>query len=60
MAKKTKSRVNEAGNYTRPTMRKMLFNKIKAGGKGGSPGQRSARKAQMLAREYKKRGGGNR
>ena len=60
MAKKTKSRVNEAGNYTRPTMRKMLFNKIKAGGKGGSPGQWSARKTQMLAREYKKRGGGYR
>ena len=60
MAKKTKSRVKEAGNYTRPTMRKMLFNKIKAGGKGGSPGQWSARKAQMLAREYKKRGGGYR
>ena len=42
---KTKSRVNEAGNYTKPTMRKNLFNKIKAGGKGGKPGQWSARKA---------------
>ena len=48
-----KSRVNEAGNYTKPTMRKNLFNRIKAGGKGGAPGQWSARKAQMLAREYK-------
>ena len=50
--------VNEAGNYTKPRMRKSLFEKIKRGGKGGSPGQWSARKAQMLAREYKKRGGG--
>ena len=56
--KKTKSRVNEAGNYTKPTMRKRLFNKIKAGSKGGKPGQWSARKAQMLAAQYKKAGGG--
>ena len=55
---KAKSRVNEAGNYTKPTMRKRLFNRIKAGSKGGAPGQWSARKAQMLAREYKKKGGG--
>ena len=55
---KTKSRVNEAGNYTKPTMRKNLFNKIKAGSKGGKPGQWSARKAQLLASEYKKKGGG--
>ena len=55
---KTKSRVNEAGNYTKPGMRKRLFNKIKAGGKGGKPGQWSARKAQMLAKEYKAKGGG--
>lgn len=52
------SRVNEAGNYTKPTMRKRLFESIKAGGKGGKPGEWSARKAQMLAREYKKAGGG--
>ena len=52
------SRVNEAGNYTKPGMRKSLFNSIKAGGKGGAPGQWSARKAQMLAMQYKKRGGG--
>ena len=50
--------VNEAGNYTKPKMRKNLFNKIKAGGKGGKPGQWSARKAQMLAKEYKAKGGG--
>jgi len=56
--KKPKSKVNEAGNYTKPTMRKNLFNKIKAGGKGGKPGQWSARKAQMLAKEYKAKGGG--
>ena len=55
---KTKSKVNEAGNYTKPTMRKRLFNKIKAGGKGGRPGQWSARKAQMLAKQYKAKGGG--
>jgi hypothetical protein len=56
--KQTKSKVNEAANYTKPSMRKSLFEKIKAGGKGGKPGQWSARKAQMLAREYKAAGGG--
>ena len=55
---KVKSRVNEAGVYTKPGMRKSLFEKIKAGGKGGNPGQWSARKAQMLAQQYKKSGGG--
>ena len=44
---KAKSRVNEAGNYTKPGLRKSIFNRIKAGGKGGSPGQWSARKAAM-------------
>jgi len=57
---KKKSTVNKAGNYTKPTMRKALFNKIKAGGKGGKPGQWSARKAQMLAKQYKTKGGGYR
>jgi hypothetical protein len=52
------SKVNEAGNYTKPGMRKSLFERIKAGGKGGAPGQWSARKAQMLAMQYKKAGGG--
>jgi hypothetical protein len=54
------SKVNEAGNYTQPGMRKRLFESIKAGGKGGAPGQWSARKAQMLAMQYKKSGGGYR
>jgi hypothetical protein len=58
--KKTKSRVNEAGNYTKPTMRKRLFEKIKAGSKGGKPNTWSARKSQLLAREYKAKGGGYR
>lgn len=58
MTKKPKSRVNEAGVYTQPGMRKRLFERIKAGSKGGDPGEWSARKAQMLAREYKKAGGG--
>jgi len=57
-AAKSKSRVNEAGNYTKPGMRKRQFQRIKAGGKGGAPGQWSARKAQMLASAYKKAGGG--
>ncbi len=56
--KVNKSRVNEAGNYTKPEMRKRLFNKIKAGTRGGNAGQWSARKAQLLAREYKSNGGG--
>tara|TARA_B100000519_G_C14196766_1_gene415878 strand:- start:451 stop:660 length:210 start_codon:yes stop_codon:yes gene_type:complete len=55
---KAKSRVNEAGNYTKPGLRKRLFQRIKAGGKGGKPGQWSARKAQMLAKQYKAAGGG--
>ena len=58
--KKSKSRVNEAGNYTQPSMRKRIFNRIKAGSKGGGPGQWSARKAQMLAKQYKAKGGGYR
>ena len=57
-AKKRKSTVNKAGNYTKPTMRKNLFNKIMASSKGGRSGQWSARKAQMLAQQYKKAGGG--
>jgi len=57
-AKKKKSTVNEAGNYTKPTMRKRLFKKITAGTKGGKAGQWSARKAQMLAKQYKEAGGG--
>jgi len=56
--KKAKSTVNKAGNYTKPELRRRLFNKIKAGSRGGKPGQWSARKAQLLALEYKKAGGG--
>ena len=56
MAKK-KSTVNKAGNYTKPGMRKRLFNQIMASSKGGKPGQWSARKAQMLAKKYKAAGG---
>ena len=55
---RAKSRVNEAGNYTKPGLRKRIFERIKAGGKGGKPGQWSARKAQMVAKEYKSKGGG--
>jgi hypothetical protein len=57
---KSKSTVNEAGNYTKPEMRKRQFERIKAGGKGGDPGEWSARKAQMLAKAYKEAGGGYR
>ena len=58
MPAKKKSTVNKAGNYTKPAMRKRLFNKIKAGSKGGKPGQWSASKAQMVAKQYKAKGGG--
>ena len=56
--KKKKSRVNEAGNYTKPALRRRLFTQIKNGSKGGNKGEWSARKAQLLASEYKKAGGG--
>jgi len=55
---KAKSKVNQAGVYTKPTMRKTLFEKIKAGTSGGDPGEWSARKAQLLAKVYKSKGGG--
>ena len=55
------SRVNEAGNYTKPGMRKALFNKIKGQAvQGTGAGQWSARKAQLLAKRYKDAGGGYR
>ena len=54
----TKSKVNAAKNYTKPAMRKRIFQRIKRGTKGGKAGQWSARKAQMLALQYKKAGGG--
>ena len=51
--------VNEAGNYTKPSMRKSLFNSIKASAvQGTAAGQWSARKAQLLAKRYKEKGGG--
>jgi hypothetical protein len=53
------SRVNEAGNYTKPGMRKALFNKIKnSATQGTAAGQWSGRKSQLLAKQYKARGGG--
>ena len=55
---KSKSTVNKAGNYTKPTLRKRIFERVKAGTKGGKAGQWSARKAQLLAKEYKAAGGG--
>ena len=55
------SKVNEAGNYTKPSMRKRLFNQIKgAAVQGTAAGQWSARKAQLLAKRYKAAGGGYR
>ena len=53
-----KSTVKKAGNNTKPDMRKRLFNKTLRGSKEGRAGQGSARKAQMLARQYKAKGGG--
>ena len=56
-----KSRVNEAGNYTKPGMRKSLFNQIKnSATQGTAAGKWSARKSQLLAKQYKARGGGYR
>ena len=54
-----RSKVNEAGNYTKPGMRKKLFNQIKGQAtQGTGAGQWSARKAQLLAKKYKAAGGG--
>ena len=58
LSKKKKSTVNSAGNYNKPALRKSIYQKILAGSKGGKPGQNSARKMQMVAREYKAKGGG--
>jgi hypothetical protein len=53
------SKVNEAGNYTKPEMRKRLFDHIKGEAiQGTGAGQWSARKAQLLAKQYKEKGGG--
>ena len=57
--KKKKSTVNKAGNYTKPGLRKKIFNRIKSQASHGTgAGQWSARKAQALAKAYKKAGGG--
>lgn len=55
---KTKSKVNQAGVYTKPGMRKALFDKIKAGSKGGDKNSWSAIKSMILSKEYKRKGGG--
>ena len=56
-----KSTVNSAGNYTKPELRKRIFNAVKAEATAGTgAGQWSARKAQMVAQRYKKAGGGYR
>ena len=56
---KPKSKVNAAGNYTKPEMRKQLFNQIKSSSvQGTKAGQWSARKSQLLAKKYKEKGGG--
>jgi hypothetical protein len=58
---KTKSKVNEAGNYTKPGLRKRIFNSVKAAAiVGTGAGQWSARKAQVMAKRYKAAGGGYR
>lgn len=55
------SKVNQAGNYTKPSMRKSLFESIKnSATQGTAAGQWSARKAQLLAKKYKEKGGGYR
>ena len=52
-------KVNEAGNYTKPSLRKRIFNSIKAAAvQGTGTGQWSARKAQLMAKRYKAAGGG--
>ena len=57
----TKSKVNEAGNYTKPDLRKRIFNSIKAAAvQGTGAGEWSARKAQLMAKRYKDAGGGYR
>lgn len=54
-----KSKVNESGNYTKPELRKRIFNSVKAAAvQGTGSGQWSARKAQLMAKRYKAAGGG--
>ena len=52
-------KVNAAGNYTKPSLRKRIFNEVKAAAvQGTGAGQWSARKAQLVAKRYKAAGGG--
>jgi hypothetical protein len=52
-------KVNEAGNYTKPEMRKRIVSQVKAAATHGTgAGQWSARKAQLVAKKYKAAGGG--
>jgi len=56
-----KSKVNQAGNYTKPGMRKRLYQSIlRRSTHGTAAGKWSARKSQLLAKTYKERGGGYR
>lgn len=58
---KVKSKVNAAGNYTKPSLRKRIFNSVKAAAiVGTGAGKWSARKAQVMAKRYKAAGGGYR
>ena len=53
--------VNEAGNYTKPSLRKRIVSQVKAAAtQGTGAGQWSARKAQLVAKKYKAAGGGYR
>lgn len=55
----TKSTVNAAGNYTKPSLRKRIVSQVKAAAtQGTGAGQWSARKAQLVAKKYKAAGGG--
>lgn len=54
-------KVNEAGNYTKPGLRKKIVSQVKAAATHGTgAGQWSARKAQLVAKKYKEAGGGYR
>jgi hypothetical protein len=52
-------KVNAAGNYTKPSLRKRILSQVKAAAtRGTGAGQWSARKAQLVAKKYKAAGGG--
>jgi len=54
-------KVNAAGNYTKPSLRKKIVSQVKAAAtQGTGAGQWSARKAQLVAKKYKASGGGYR